>query len=90
MDGLAVVDVRQRAEYQAGHVPGAHHMELGDLPARADVLPDEPTVVMCGRGERAMTAASLLERAGHRDVSVLAAGPDDWVAANATGLDTGA
>jgi len=38
---------------------------------------------MCGRGERAMSAASLLERRGLRDVAVLQGGPQDW--AEATG-----
>jgi rhodanese-related sulfurtransferase len=40
---------------------------------------------MCGHGERAAGAASLLERAGHRDVAVLEGGPDDWSAV--TGRD---
>jgi rhodanese-related sulfurtransferase len=39
---------------------------------------------MCGHGERAATAASLLERAGHTAVAVLTGGPRDW--ADATGL----
>jgi rhodanese-related sulfurtransferase len=38
---------------------------------------------MCGHGERAMTAASLLERSGRRDLAVLVGGAEDW--ANATG-----
>ena len=37
--------------------------------------PDEPMLVHCGHGERAMSAASLLERAGHRNVAVFAGGP---------------
>ncbi|WP_084965540.1 MBL fold metallo-hydrolase [Thermoactinospora rubra] len=73
-----VLDVRQDSEYVAGHVPGALHVELGRLPGQADRLPDEPTVVMCGHGERAMTAASLLERTGHRQLRVMRGGPDDW------------
>ncbi|WP_162795302.1 rhodanese-like domain-containing protein, partial [Nonomuraea lactucae] len=77
-DGERVLDVRQDAEYAAGHLPGARHVELGDLPARAGEVPDEPTVVMCGHGERAMTAASLLRRTGHRRIRALAGGPEDW------------
>jgi glyoxylase-like metal-dependent hydrolase (beta-lactamase superfamily II) len=73
-----VIDVRQGAEFTAGHLPGAVHVELGSLAQAAAVLPDEPIVVMCGHGERAAGAASLLERAGHRDVAVLEGGPDDW------------
>jgi hydroxyacylglutathione hydrolase len=78
-----VLDVRQDAEFAAGHLPGAVHVELGSLTAAAPDLPVEPTVVMCGHGERAMGAASVLERARHRDLVVLAGGPDDW--AQATG-----
>ncbi|MGD9525574.1 MAG: rhodanese-like domain-containing protein [Pseudonocardia sp.] len=78
-----VLDIRQDPEFTAGHLPGAAHIELGALAQAARDLPNEPTVLMCGHGERAMSAASLLERAGHRDLAVLAGGPDDW--ARATG-----
>jgi rhodanese-related sulfurtransferase len=81
--GGVVLDVRQDGEYAAGHLPEAIHIELGDLTAQADTVPDTPVTVMCGHGERAMTAASLLRRAGHRDLAVLAGGADDW--ATATG-----
>lgn len=90
LEGRRVLDIRQRAEYLAGHLPGAVHIELGDVAQRAADLPDEPTVVMCGHGERAMGAASLLEQAGHRDVVVLDGGPTDWVEATGGELATGA
>jgi rhodanese-related sulfurtransferase len=45
---------------------------------------------MCGHGERAVTAASLLERAGRRDVAVVVGGPDEWAAASGLELETGA
>ena len=48
------------------------------LPAAPATSPAGPTVVMCGHGERAMSAASVLASAGHRDVAVLAGGPQDW------------
>ncbi|MFF5187397.1 rhodanese-like domain-containing protein [Streptomyces sp. NPDC000345] len=75
------LDVRQEAEYAAGHVPGAVHIELGGLAAQAVDAPARP-VVACGHGERAMTAASLLERAGHTDIAVLDGGPADYAAAH--------
>jgi hydroxyacylglutathione hydrolase len=75
-DGRRVVDIRQRVEFAAGHVPGAVHVELGNLTDAISEIPDEPVLVHCGHGERAMSAASLLERAGHRDVAVLVGGPD--------------
>jgi rhodanese-related sulfurtransferase len=89
LDGRRVLDIRQRSEYVEGHLPGATHVELGDIPERATDIPDEPTVVMCGHGERAMGAASLLERAGHRDLAVLDGGPQDWAEATGGKLTTG-
>ncbi|MBQ0897101.1 MBL fold metallo-hydrolase [Micromonospora sp. U56] len=84
-----VLDIRQTSEYGTGHLPGAVHLELGDLPAAAHAAPDGPAVVMCGHGERAMTAATLLERAGRRDLAVLAGGPHDWAAATGRRLQEG-
>jgi glyoxylase-like metal-dependent hydrolase (beta-lactamase superfamily II)/rhodanese-related sulfurtransferase len=78
-----ILDVRQQNEWDAGHIAGAIHVELGDLTTTAVAV--RPTTVMCGHGERAMSGASILQAAGHRDVSVLAGGPADWVAT--TGLD---
>jgi hydroxyacylglutathione hydrolase len=84
-----VLDVRQDSEFAAGHLPGATHIELGDLPDRSAELPDEPTVVMCGHAERAAGGASLLERAGHTDVTVLVGGPDDWARDTGRSLESG-
>jgi hydroxyacylglutathione hydrolase len=75
-----VLDVRQASEVANGHLPGAVAIELGalagdQLPAP---LPAGPVIVMCGHGERAMTAASLLARAGHKDLRVAIGGPADW------------
>ena len=84
-----VLDVRQAGEYEAGHLPGARHVELGDLPARAAGLERGPLTVMCEHGQRSMTGASVLEAAGHRDLSVAIGGPVDWAAANGRRLATG-
>jgi len=87
-----VLDIRQGSEYAAGHVPGAVHVELGDLPAAVrapDSVGELPSVVMCGHGERAMTAATLLERAGRSDVAVVVGGPGDWAAATGGRLQDG-
>lgn len=73
-----VLDIRQDNEFASGHVPAADHIELGALPGRAGSLPPGPTVLMCGHGERAMSAASVLARAGRQDVAVFGGGPQDW------------
>jgi hydroxyacylglutathione hydrolase len=83
-----VVDVRQASEVAAGHLPGALAVELGALAGdRLPVeLPEGPITVMCGHGERAMTAASLLARAGHKDLRVVIGGPADWQRATGQAL----
>jgi rhodanese-related sulfurtransferase len=88
--GTPVLDVRQDSEFDAGHIPGARHIELGALPAQASELPAGPTVVMCGHSERAMGAASLLARAGRSDISVLDGGPQAWADATGESLEVGA
>jgi hydroxyacylglutathione hydrolase len=79
-DSLApvLVDVRQRSEFETGHVPGAIHVELGRLATTP--VPEGPITVMCGHGERAMTGASILAARGHEELSVLDGGPDTWAA----------
>ena len=79
--------VRQQSEWDAGHLPGAVHVELGSLTDPLDV--DRPMTVMCGHGERAMTGASVLERLGHREISVLTGGPTDWARDTGAELVTG-
>jgi glyoxylase-like metal-dependent hydrolase (beta-lactamase superfamily II)/rhodanese-related sulfurtransferase len=79
-DKGTVLDVRQAGEVAGGHLPGAVPMELGDLagdPMATRGL-EGPVTVMCSHGQRAMTATSLLERAGHTDLQVARGGPQDW------------
>lgn len=88
LEGRRVLDVRQPGEYTTGHIPGAQSRELGDLPARTD-QEQAPTTVMCGHGERAMTAASLMVANGHGDLTVLRGGPREWQHQTGTPLATG-
>jgi rhodanese-related sulfurtransferase/glyoxylase-like metal-dependent hydrolase (beta-lactamase superfamily II) len=82
-----LLDVRQRGEFEAGHVPDAVNVELGALATAT--IPNGPITVMCGHGERAMTGASVLAGRGHRDLSVLDGGPDTWSAARGQSLAAG-
>jgi hydroxyacylglutathione hydrolase len=83
-----VLDVRQASEVADGHLPGALTVELGALAddRLAVELPEGPVTVMCGHGERAMTAASLLVRAGHQDLRVALGGPKEWQRATGQAL----
>lgn len=84
------LDVRQDSEYATGHLPRALHIELGSLAARTGDSDDGPLTVMCGHGERAMTAATLLQREGHTHVSVVDGGATDWARATGDTLEHGA
>ena len=83
-----VLDVRQASEVANGHLPGAVAIELGTLAGdrQPTELPEGPIIAMCGHGERAMTAASLLARAGHKDLRVALGGPMDWQRATGQAL----
>ena len=83
-----VLDVRQAGEFEAGHLPAAVHLELGSLGDHIDSVPPGPLAVMCGHGERAMTAASLLARAGRNDIAVVVGGPTDWAGGSGCPLAT--
>lgn len=82
------LDVRQESEFAAGHVGGALHVELGALAAHLSDIPDG-VVIGCGHGERAMTAASLLQRAGRTGLAVLDGSPSDYAAAHHRDIRTG-
>ena len=69
---ITVLDVRQPAEWAAGHIRGAVFITGGELPARLDDVPDAPVVAtVCGSGYRSSVASSLLAGAGHTVINVL-------------------
>ena len=89
VDGL-ILDVRQDPEYDAGHLPGAIHVELGSVPARLDEIGPGPITVMCGHGERATTAVSLLAARHEVDqLRVAVGGPAEWATGTGQRLEPG-
>ncbi len=69
-----VLDVRQRDEFDAGHLPGAIHLPVQDVECRLTSLPAGELWVHCRSGYRAGIAASLLHRGGRSVVHV----DDSW------------
>ena len=72
-----LVDVREEPEWITGHVVGSHHVPLHRLgDGRSVGLPENGhvTAVACAAGIRAAFAASLLRRAGRRNVVRVAGG----------------
>ena len=76
MRSVTLIDVRERDEHEAGHVPGSLSLPLHVLADGRGCLPAQagPIAVACATGPRAALAASLLRRAGHRDVVHVAGG----------------
>ncbi|MFL6648062.1 MAG: rhodanese-like domain-containing protein [Sulfurifustaceae bacterium] len=76
---LLVLDVRQPAEWAAGHLDRALHVSGAELPARLDQVPrDRPVAVVCSSGYRSSVAASLLQRHGHPRVVNVLGGMSAW------------
>lgn len=62
---LQVLDVRSPDEWQKGHIPGAIHIFLPEVPEKlAELNKDKPVAVYCDSGYRASLATSLLKPAG--------------------------
>jgi hydroxyacylglutathione hydrolase len=79
-DDLQVLDVRERAEWSAGHIPGSFHLPYHDVHGIPDELdPGRPVAVICSSGQRSAPAASLLRRHGARHViHVVDGGVPQW------------
>jgi hydroxyacylglutathione hydrolase len=76
---MTVVDARDENEWVAGHVPGALHMYVPDVPYHANEIPHEaPVAVHCASGYRAGIAASLLEQAGLKRIIHVNGQYSDW------------
>lgn len=63
-----VLDVRMDDEWRRGHLDGAAHIPLPELPTRLADVPDGTVWVHCASGYRAAVAASVLAGAGRQVV----------------------
>jgi rhodanese-related sulfurtransferase len=76
-----ILDVREPEEWAAGHVEGATHVPLGEVPQRLGELPDaDPLYVICRSGNRSGRAVAWLGQQGVETVNV-AGGMRAWAAA---------
>ena len=84
---VQLVDVRERHEWDAGHVPGAVHVPRGSLEFLADpaIPPHKPElqagkklVLYCAAGGRSALAAKTLKDMGFTDLCHVAGGFGAW------------
>ncbi|GLI26407.1 NADH dehydrogenase [Agromyces rhizosphaerae] len=68
--GATLVDVRSRAEYEAGAIPGSILIPLDEIRARRDQLPEGKLIVHCKVGQRGHTATRLLAQLGREAVNL--------------------
>lgn len=75
-----VVDIREPAEYAAGHVTGSRNVPLAKIEGAKELPTNKalPVVVVCATGARAGRAVSTLRRLGHAEAVGLAGGLAAW------------
>ena len=85
-DAFLLLDVREAAEYEAGHIPGAKHIPLSQLMERlAECNTDKPIGIYCAIGGRSRMAAQLLKGQGLTDVFYIKGGMAAWKGIAAVG-----
>ena len=80
-DGALVLDVRDKAEFEAGHIVDAVNIPYSQLESRYEELnkhKDKPIVITCKMGQHSGTAGTLLRKHGFEQISRLRGGIADW------------
>ena len=79
-ENTPLVDVRERDEFAAGHVPGAVNIPMSEIGGRLDELPAEAFDVICQAGGRSARVVQALEELGY-DATNVEGGTGEWIAA---------
>jgi len=78
---VRLLDVREKSEWDEGHIPGASHVPRGYLELRIEnAVPDKstPLLLYCAGGTRSLLAAQTLQEMGYSDVRSLRGGFTAW------------
>ena len=79
-----IVDVREKDEWDEGHIPDAIHMSRGMLELEIEEKvpgPNTTVIVHCGGGGRSALAAESLQKMGYKNVRSMAGGFKAWKSA---------
>lgn len=84
-DDAIIVDVRDKKEFDTGHIVDSINIPLAKLDQRITELQkhkkkQKPVVVVCKMGQHSTDAANKLQAAGHEEVFKLAGGVTEWKA----------
>lgn len=80
-EGAVVVDVRDKAEYDQGHIVDSINVPHANIEARLDELKkyqDKPIVIACKMGQHSGSSGTLLRKSGFENVSRLRGGIAEW------------
>src|SRR5688572_15478759 len=80
-NGVTLLDVREKDEWDEGHLPGATFLPRGFLEVRVEkAVPEkgQPVVVYCAGGTRSAYAAKTLQDLGYKDVVSMTGGYGEW------------
>jgi len=81
-NGAAIIDVREKYEYDAGHVPGAALIPVNTVYARREELPkDKDLILICAVGQRSVLAAEMAAAAGLTRLFNVEGGTEAWIKA---------
>ena len=76
---VLLIDVRQKSEWDEGHIPGAIHFEGGRVAWEELPFPhDRPLAIQCSSGNRSMSVSSVLRRRGYHNVLQVEGGITKW------------
>src|SRR5215472_4537958 len=79
-----IIDVRERDEWDEGHIPGAMHMSRATIELdMEEKVPDPNAIIIChcGGGGRGALATENLQKMGYKNVRNMAGGLKAWKAA---------
>ncbi len=79
---VMILDVREQDEWDAGHIPGAVFMPMGQVPDRLSEIPKDKTVIVqCRSGNRSSQVTDFLVQQGFTNVHNMAGGLNAWQSA---------
>ncbi|QQR42754.1 MBL fold metallo-hydrolase [Myxococcus xanthus] len=81
LEGFQVLDVRERSEFERGHILSARRAyvtELEECLSELGLREDHPVAVVCSTGHRSGLATSILLRNGFQQVSNVLGGMSAW------------